>query len=60
MGRWSSVSGLGVITLAAAVLGAEEVETGLAGAGLASLLYSALSGTEDEILDGLDLFLLGI
>ena len=55
MGRWSSVSGLGVITLAAAVLGAEKVETGLA-----SLLCYALPGTKDEILDGLDLFLLGI
>ena len=60
MGRWSSISGLGVITLAAVVLGAEEVKTGLAGADLAALLCSALSGMRDEILDGLDLFVLGI
>ena len=55
MGRWSFVSGLGVITLATVVLGAEKVETGLA-----SLLCYTLLGTKDEILDGLDLFLLGI
>ena len=55
MGRWSSRSGLEVITLVAAVLEAEEVETGLA-----DLLYSTPSSTKDGILDGLDLFLFKI
>ena len=55
MGRWSSGSGLEVITLVVAVLGAEEVEIGLA-----VLLCSIPSDTEDGILDGLDLFLFGI
>ena len=60
MGRWSFGLGLEVIKLIATVLRTKEVGTGLVGAALAALLCSAPSGTEDGILDGLDLFLFGI
>ena len=49
-----------VITFVAAMLGVEGIEAGLARVGLVVLLYSVPTGTEDETLNGLDLFLFGI